>query len=341
MSVDAVPDPTPVLDLLQAFRWSKTMFAALEIGVFDALDREPQTLETLAAHLNCSVDALERLVDACVGLGLLSKTKGTYANTPVAAVYLCRSSPRRLTGYLNWSNGYMWQLWSRLEDAVREGSHRWQQAFGWDGPIFSHFFKSEDTKREFLIGMHGFGLISSPHVASAFDLSRYRTFVDLGGATGHLAMAACERWPNLTGVVFDLPDAVPLAQEFVGQSQVNDRVQIVAGDFFVDSLPQGDVYALGRIVHDWTEAKIDTLLARIYEQLPAGGAVLIAEKLLNDDKSGPRWAQMQSLNMLTCTEGKERTLVEYNQLLSRAGFTKVSGVVLPAPLDAVLAVKRA
>jgi acetylserotonin N-methyltransferase len=118
-------------------------------------------------------------------------------------------------------------------------------------------------------------------------------------------------------------------------------VQIVAGDFFVDSLPPGDVYALGRIVHDWTEAKIDALLARIYEQLPAGGAVLIAEKLLNDDKTGPRWAQMQSLNMLTCTEGKERTLVEYNQLLTRAGFTEVSGVVLPAPLDAVLAVKRA
>jgi acetylserotonin N-methyltransferase len=145
----------------------------------------------------------------------------------------------------------------------------------------------------------------------------------------------------LTGVVFDLPDAVPLAQEFVGQSPVNDRVRIVAGDFFVDSLPPGDVYALGRIVHDWTEAKIDALLARIYDQLPAGGAVLIAEKLLNDDKSGPRWAQMQSLNMLTCTEGKERTLGEYKELLTRAGFKEVSGVVLPAPLDAVLAVKRA
>jgi acetylserotonin N-methyltransferase len=338
---DTVPDPTLVLDLLQAFRWSKTMFAALELGVFDALDGRPQTLESLAQRLSCSVDGLERLVDACVGLDLLSKTDGQYANSPVAAVYLCRSSPRRLTGYLNWSNGYMWQLWSHLADAVRDGSHRWQQTFGWDGPIFSHFFKSEETKREFLIGMHGFGLISSPHVVNAFDLSRYSTLVDLGGAMGHLAIAACERWPNLKAVVFDLPDAVPLAEEIVGQSPLRDRVGIVAGDFFVDPLPPGDVYALGRIVHDWAEAKIDALLRRIYDQLPKGGAVLIAEKVLNDDKTGPRWAQMQSLNMLTCAEGKERTLGEYEELLTRAGFTEVRGFRTPSPLDAVMAVKLA
>jgi acetylserotonin N-methyltransferase len=235
----------------------------------------------------------------------------------------------------------MWQLWSHLEDAVREGSHRWQQTFGWDGPIFSHIFKDDETKREFLIGMHGFGLISSPHVVSAFDLSGYRTFVDLGGATGHLAMAACERWPNLRGVVFDLPEAVPLAEEMVGRSAVRDRVQIVAGDFFVDPLPPGDVYALGRIVHDWAEAKIDALFRRIYEGLPNGGAILIAEKLLDDDRTGPRWAQMQSLNMLTCTEGKERTLGEYEGLLVRAGFTEVRGERTPSPLDVVMAVKRA
>jgi acetylserotonin N-methyltransferase len=143
----------------------------------------------------------------------------------------------------------------------------------------------------------------------------------------------------LAGIVFDLPEAVPFAQEIVGQSTVRDRVQIVAGDFFVDPLPAGDVFALGRIVHDWMEAKIESLFQRIYERLPKGGAVLIAEKLLSDDKTGPRWAQMQSLNMLTCTEGKERTLGEYEGLLTRAGFTEVRGIRTPSPLDAVMAVK--
>jgi acetylserotonin N-methyltransferase len=107
----------------------------------------------------------------------------------------------------------------------------------------------------------------------------------------------------------------------------------------VDRLPEGDLYALGRIVHDWNEEKIVRLLRRIYDQLPPGCAVLIAEKLLEENKHGPRWAQMQNLNMLTCTEGKERTLSEYEELLRRVGFTDVFGCRTSSPLDGVLAIK--
>ena len=163
--------------------------------------------------------------------------------------------------------------------------------------------------------------------------------VDLGGATGHLAIAACQRYPNLQAVVFDLAEAVPLAQEIVGTSPVAGRITISAGDFFVDPMPEGDLYAVGRILHDWSEDKVLRLLGRIYESLPSKGALLIAEKLLFDDKSGPSWAQMQSLNMLTCTEGKERTLAEYEALLTQVGFTNVLGCRTPSPLDAVLATK--
>lgn len=333
------PDAAVVLDLLEAFRRSKTMFTAVKLGVFDALEDGPRRLDDLAARLPADADALERLLDACVGLQLLRRDERGYANTPTAATYLCAASPSRLTGYLNYSNDVMWRLWSHLEDAVREGTHRWKQEFGWDGPIFSHFFNTPDAKREFLMGMHGFGLLSSPSVVTAFDLSRFTHLIDLGGATGHLAIAACERWGQLKATVFDLPDAIPLAQEIVAASSVADRVEIIAGDFFQGELPAGDLYALGRILHDWTGPKIDRLLAKIVQALPPGGAILIAEKLLNEDKSGPRWAQMQNLNMLTCTEGKERTLDEYEIILKRAGFHDVQGRRGTAPLDAVLAFK--
>jgi acetylserotonin N-methyltransferase len=333
-------DPAIILDLLEAFRRSKTMFAAVSLGVFDLLSAGAKSAPQLAAEIGADADALARLLNACAGLGLLQRAGDTYENTPVAETYLTTSSPQRLTGYLNYSNTVMWKLWSHLEDAVLEGGHRWNQAYGWDGPIFSHFFKTEEARREFLMGMHGFGLISSPHVMGAFDLSRYSRLADLGGATGHLAIAACQRWPNLRAVVFDLPEAVPLAHQIVGASPVAQRIEIAAGDFFMDPLPSADLYALGRILHDWTEEKILVLLRRIYEGLPRRGAVLIAEKLLLDDKSGPRWAQMQDLNMLTCTEGKERTLAEYESLLKASGFTEVQGRRTPSPLDAVLAVKE-
>jgi acetylserotonin N-methyltransferase len=266
-------------------------------------------------------------------------SRETYVITSVAKTYLTTASPRRLTGYINYSNDVLWNLWGHLEDAVKEGTHRWQQLYGWDRPLFEHFFHTEGAKREFLMGMNGMGMISSPHVVAAFDLSGFARLVDLGGATGHLAVAACRRYADLRAVVFDLPEVLPLAREIVGASGLADRVELQAGDFFADPLPEGDLYALGRILHDWTEEKILKLLKRIHDALPSHGAVLIAEKLLFDDKTGPRSAQMQSLNMLTCTEGQERTLGEYERLLEQAGFRAVRGSRTPSPLDAVLAMK--
>lgn len=333
------PDPAPVLGLLNAFRKSKVLFAAVSLGVFDALATGPKPTAALATQLAADADALDRLLGACVMLGLLDRTSAGFANTPAAAAYLTSGSPSRVLGYLRYSDRVLWQMWDHLDDAVREGTHRWKQTYGWDAPIFANFFKDEAAKREFLFGMHGYGLISSPQVANAVDLLKATTFVDLGGATGHLAVAACRRWPRLRAVVFDLPEAIPLAQEVVGKTDVADRVGFAAGDFFADPLPPGDMYALGRILHDWTEAKILTLLGKIHVALPPGGAVLIAEKLLHDDKAGPEWAVLQSLNMLVCTEGKERTLGEYEALLTTAGFRDVTGYRTPSPLDVVLARK--
>jgi acetylserotonin N-methyltransferase len=341
VAIDLTPaDPGIVLDLLQAFRGSKVMFAACSLGVFDALAAGSRPLPELACELKANADALQRLLDACVGYGLLERDTTGYRNSTAATAYLCQASPRRLTGYIRYSNDIMWKLWANLEDAVREGGHRWKQTFGWDGPIFSHFFRDESAKREFLMGMHGYGLISSPHVVAAFDLSQFRSLVDLGGATGHLAVAACQRYPQLRAAVFDLPEAAPLARQIVAGSPVADRIQVMPGDFFTDPLPDGDLFALGRILHDWSEDKIIRLLTKIYDRLFAGGGVLIAEKLLDDDKCGPRWAQMQDLNMLACTEGKERTLGEYEKLLKGVGFTDVRGYRTSSPLDAVLAIRQ-
>jgi len=335
----SVPDAAPVLELLNAFRKSKVMFAASKLGVFDALEAAGSKVPELATKLNANPDALERLLNACVLLGLLKKHGGHFSNTPAATAYLTAASPRRMLGYSNYSDAVLWKLWDHLDDAVREGKHRWTQEYGWDGPIFSHFFKTPESKREFLMGMHGFGVISSPVVVNAVDLSPFHTLVDLGGATGHLTIAACRRWPQLSGVVLDLPEAIPLAAEIVGATEVAPRIRTVGGDFFADDLPKGDLYAVGRILHDWTVEKIERLLAKVFAALPSGGGLLIAEKLLNDDKIGPEWAVLQSLNMLVCTEGKERTLGEYAALLEAAGFTNVVGVRTGAPCDAILARK--
>jgi acetylserotonin N-methyltransferase len=333
-------DPTAILDLLVAFRKSKAMFAAVSLGVFDALEARPKAAGPLAGELGAHPDALARLLDACVGLGLLTRAGAEYATTPAASAFLTAASPRRLTGYLTFTNDVLWKLWGHLEDSVRTGGPGWKAAFGWDGPVFANIFHTDALRREFLMGMHGYGLISSPEVVAAFDLSRFTRLADLGGATGHLAVAACRRYPGLRAVVLDLAEVVPLARELVAGTDVAGRVEVAAGDFFADPLPPADLYALGRVLHDWSEEKIAVLLRKVYDALPAGGGVLVAEKLLADDRAGPPWAQMQDLNMLLVTEGRERTLGEYAELLRAAGFAGVDGRRTAAPVDAVLGVKR-
>lgn len=339
-SASSLPDPTPVTDLIEAFRRSKTMFAAAKLGIFDLLEGQALPPSAVAEKLGTHPDATARLLEACVSLQLLQMEGGFFRNTPAASTYVFSGSDRALIGYVLYSNDASFALWQHLEDAVREGTPRWQQTFGWPAPIFEHFFSTEDKLRTFIRAMHGFGVMTSPAVARAFDLTPFTHLVDLGGATGHLTVAACEAYEHLRGTVFDLERVVAIAREEVAKSSAKDRIDFVVGDFFADALPPADLYALGRILHDWSEPKIAVLLRRVYEALPSGGALLIAEKLLFDDKSGPVHGHMQSLNMLVCTEGKERSFPEYQALLSAAGFDQIEMQWTGEPVDAILARKR-
>ncbi|MFN7545804.1 MAG: class I SAM-dependent methyltransferase [Acidobacteriota bacterium] len=337
----SLPNPEPVFFLIEAFRRSQALFTAVDLKIFDALEDGAQGVGQLADRIEANPDALERLLSTCVHLGLLDKEGELYRNPPLASVYLCRRSPQALVGYIEYSQRALWALWAKLPDAVREGTNRWEQVFGGQGELFSHYYTTEEDKRRFVMGMHAFGLISSPRVVRAFDLSGFHRLVDLGGATGHLPIAACEVYPRLAGCVFDLPKVLNVTEEIVAGAGLSGRITTAGGDFFTDPLPEADLYSLGRILHDWGEEKCRLLLSRVHEALPAGGGLLIAEKVLDESGVRPLWALLQSLNMLVVTEGKERKLSEYERLLRAAGFSSVEAVVLEdSPLDAILARKN-
>lgn len=332
-------DPAPILDLIEAFRRSKTMFTAVRLGVFDALQDAPMSTDSIAQKLHLNAGALERLLDACGALQLLHRYGETYQNTALASRYLVNSSPATFSGYICYSDRSLFPLWSHLDDAVREGTNRWAQTFGSRDTLFDYYFRDPEATRSFIRAMNGFGQLTSPLVARAFDLSRFHHLVDLGGATGHLAIAACEAHPNLKATVVDLPRVEPFAREHIASSPVSDRVEFIARDFFSDPLPSVDLYALGRILHDWGDPQIGKLLEKIFQALPSGGGLLIAEALLDDNRTGPVSARMQDLNMLVCTDGRERTFAEYRALLEAAGFSGADYRRTGSPLDAVLAIK--
>jgi len=158
-----LPEPDPeaqvVLSLLDGFRASKAVFTAVSLGVFDHLHESSATCDELAHNLKCNADALERILGACTGLLLLERTEGHYHNRPVATRFLRIESPETLSGYVLYSDRISFRLWRHLEDAIREGSHRWEQEFGFSEGIFGHLFATEKDKQTFLAGMNGYGLL--------------------------------------------------------------------------------------------------------------------------------------------------------------------------------------
>ena len=334
------PEAQKILDLIEAFRRSKVMFTAVQLGIFEQLAIVPQSCAALAVQLSLDRPALSRLLDGCVALGLLERNGEYYANSNAAARFLTKASPETLAGYIVYSDQSLYKLWDHLDDAVREGSNRWTQAFGSRSALFDHYFRNETSTRSFLAGMHGFGQLASPRIVTAFDLSRYKHLVDLGGATGHLSIAACKEYPSLKATVLDLAPVEPFAREYITNSPYSDRVDFVKGDFFADDLPKADLYVLGRILHDWDDPKIAKLLRKIFFALPRNGALLVTETLVDDDRSGPVYTLMQDLNMLVCTDGRERTEGEYSALLRGAGFATVQFRRTDSLVDAIFAIKH-
>jgi len=304
----------------------QVLFSAVELGIFEALpsavgsdnsgDDEGVTAAVLSVTLGTDEDALTRLLDACVGLGMLAHKGGDspsrYRHTATSATFLTAGGNESMVGYIHHSQKLLYPLWGDLAGAVREGSNRWHSVFGRDSAdVFASVYSSKADLDRFVASMHSFGSASSPLVVTAYDLGRFRHLVDVGGGTGHLAAAATTAWPGLAATVLELPAVTASTREYIANMGATDRVSVAEVDFFADSvwpLPRdADIISFGRILHDWGETDCELILRRACAHLPIGGGVLLAEMLLDEDKRGPVSAQLQSLNMLVQTKGKERS----------------------------------
>ncbi|KAG9465180.1 hypothetical protein GDO78_018751 [Eleutherodactylus coqui] len=316
------------------------MFTACELGVFDLLHEleEPASAATIATRLDTSVDGMERLLHTCVGLKLLNvdlkNNEDCYSNTDVSAVYLVKSSPRSLYHLMMYCNQTVYTCWQYLTPAVREGKCQYERAFGTSSKeIFEAFYRSEKDIVTFLHAMDSIWNICGSDVIQAFDLSGFRTVCDIGGGSGGLAKHFLSANNESSVTIMDLPKVVQTAKKCFG---TDERIHFLEGDFFNDPIPEADLFIVARIIHDWTEEKCLKLLRKIYQSCKPGGAVLLVEAFLNEDKIGPINSLVFSLRMLVLTEGKERTPSEYTKLLMDSGFRDIEVKVTGKMFDAIL-----
>ncbi len=318
-------DAEAIVELIEGFQRFQTLVAAVRLGIFEG--ERPQAAE------------LERLLEACASLGLLERRDTEYVNTTLSDKYLRGSSPLSLAGFVKFAGASLYPRWGELDEAVIEGTQR-ENPLSIRGTLRRGYRRlkgaraRQDTNRDFNAGMHGLGMLSSPAVAAAFDLSSFRSCVDLGGATGHLALAIAERYPHMKIGVFELPHVIPISREYTF-----GKATLYPGDLLTDALPAADLYALGKVLHNKDESGCRLLLKRVYDALSELGALLVAERVLNDDRSGPAHVHMSSLNMLVATSGRERTFSEYRGLLLGVGFSDVRFKRTGCLVDAILATK--
>ncbi|XP_027856982.1 acetylserotonin O-methyltransferase 2 isoform X3 [Xiphophorus couchianus] len=336
--------PFKLLEYFNGFRVSKMIFSACELGVFDLLLKSQDALSAqhVAQELGTSVDGMERLLDALVGIEILEveRADGTalYSSTDVANLYLAKGSAKSLHDMIIYRSQTVYPLWNNLADAIREGRNQYEKTFGLPSAhFFQAIYRSEEEMLKFMGIVSCHWVLDGHDVVTAFDLSRFQKVVDLGGCTGALANEMARAYPASSVTVFDLPEVVEAAQKHFKQE--DSGVTFQSGDFFSGEIPSADLYVLARVIHDWPEEKCLALLKKIYETCKPGGGVLLVEALLFENRRGPIMAQIFSLNMLVQTQGRERTPSEYTHMLNKSGFRNVQVCRTGKSYDAILAVR--
>ncbi|XP_071782448.1 putative bifunctional dTTP/UTP pyrophosphatase/methyltransferase protein isoform X1 [Centroberyx gerrardi] len=333
-----------MIELMDGFKASKALFTASKMRVFDLLQSRPGLdAAQMAQEIKASVKGTECLLEACVSLGLLesqerSYQKPVYDNSDLARRFLLSDAPWSLQGYIEHCNELVWPLFSHLESAVREGTNQHQKAFGKkSNDLFQDaYYNRHEVKLRFMNAMHSIAKATGRAVATAFDLSSFKTACDLGGCTGAMAYEFAKAHPGLSVTVFDLPGVVEMSGHF-RPLVIDNRVSFVAGDFFKDKLPKADLYILARILHDWSDEKVHTLLSKISDACAPGCGLLVSEIFLDEDRRGPSRGLLQALSM---SEGKQRSATEYSLLLKSHGFTTAHVRHTDNLLDSVLCMKE-
>ena len=188
--------------------------------------------------------------------------------------------------------------------------------------------------------MSGISMGAAMAIANKFPWERYETFVDVGSAQGGLPVQVALAHEHLSGGGFDLPPVGPVFGEYVDSHNLGNRLRFYPGDFFEDPLPAADVLVMGHVLHDWDLEVKRMLLAKAYETLPEGGALIVYDAVIDDDRSENAFGLLMSLNMLIETPGGfDYTGADCTSWMREAGFRETHVEHLVGPDSMVVGIK--
>jgi len=332
------PVPDAIMQLGLAFWGSKALLSAVELGLFTTLAHGPLTAKALTATLGLQPRGAADWLDALVSLGMLDRSGDEYANTPATALYLDRAKPTYLGGMLEMANARLYPFWGSLTEGLRTGRPQNEAKTG--GDFFAALYQDQARLRQFLQAMTGLSMGAAAAIAEKFPWDRYHTVIDIGAAEGCVPAELALRHPHLTGGGFDLPAAGPAFDDYVASRGLAGRLRFYPGDFFAGPLPPADVLILGHILHDWSLEEKLTLLRKAHQALPPGGALIVYDAIIDDDRTSSTFGLLMSLNMLIETQaGFDYTAAECRSWMSDVGFRHSYTEPLTGPDSMVVGIK--
>ena len=319
--------PEPIMKLASGFMASKHLFAASQLGLFEALADSPATLDALAARTGLTPRAARISADAMVALGLLERHGDLYSNSEVAATFLAGAPGPDLRPFLRFWDRISYPVWRELADALGRG------------PAKEVFDLDDEQQKVVSAGIEAILAGPAAALSKVFDFSTHRRLLDIGGGTGSWTIATVDRCPHLDATVFELPVVARVARERVAAAGLAERVRVVAGDAFADELPSGhDVFLVANLAHYWSPERNVGLLDRIRRAADRGARLLLADFWTDPTHTEPLHAALMAGEFAVhLREGDVYSVDEVRDWLPRAGWRFVEHTSLVGPQSLIVA----
>jgi NAD(P)-dependent dehydrogenase (short-subunit alcohol dehydrogenase family) len=333
------PEEDPATRLLQLMTgaWrTQAIAVAAELRLADHIAGQPEaTIGQLASATATDPDSLGRLVRYLTGLGIVERSHGCLRLTELGELLRTDVSPS-LHALAVLYGGPFYESFGELAHSVRTGRAAFDHVF--DKHHFEYF-----AERPRLAGLFDRAMASSAsifgRIADIVDLSAASVVVDVAGGNGELLAQILPAAPQLRGVLLERPHALEAARAKLQAVGCADRCQLVTGDFTTAVPPDGDIYILSRVLHDWDDQQCRLILQRCAEAMSPKAQLLILERLLPEDDS-PSLAAAWDVHMLCNVGGRERTVGHYQRLLRESGFMLTGQHRLPLEFVVLQATPR-
>ena len=308
------PGPEAILQLAAGFMAAKHLFAASELGLFEALADSPADLDALAARTGLTRRAARISADAMVALGLLEANGGTYRNSTVAAAFLAGPGPGDLRPFLRYWDKISYPAWTRLADALASGPPR------------EIFELTPDLQRVASEGIEA--ILSAParSLPELFDFGSHKRLLDIGGGTGSWSIAIARRHAHIEAAVLELAPTTEVARDRITFARLADRIDVIEGDAFTTDLPAGyDAFLLANVMHYFTPEQNQDLLRRVRKAAEPGSALLLADWWTNPEHTEPRQAALMAGQFaVNVRDGDVYSSDEARTWLNRTGWRVAS-----------------